>query len=90
MCAHFSVTLSADQCKVSKHQSNYARILALRQKTEALDQNIKDTVKLLADARKDVVAIPADDSAERSRREVDVEELLRYAKYISKTTVPPT
>lgn len=75
---------------VSKHQANYVRILALRQKTEALDQNIKDTVKLLADTRKDVIAIPADDSAQNSRREVDVEELLRYAKFISKTTVPPT
>lgn len=80
----------ANNHAVSKHQANYARILALRQKTEALDQNIKDTVKLLADTRKDVVAIPADDSASNSRREVDVEELLRYAKFISKTTVPPT
>lgn len=75
---------------MSRHQANFARLTALRRTTESLDQNIKDTVKLLADARKDVVAIPADDSAQKSRREVDVEELLRYAKFISKTTIPPT
>lgn len=47
-------------------------------------------MKLLADARKDVISIPADDSSHRTRRQVDVDELLRYAKFISKTTVPPT
>jgi hypothetical protein len=81
---------ATDTVKVSRHQSNYARILALRQTTDSLDQNIKDTVKLLADARKEVIAIPADESSTNSRREVEVNELLRYAKFISKTTVPPT
>jgi hypothetical protein len=55
----------------------------LRQTTDSLDQNIKDTVKLLADARKDVIAIPADESSTNTRREVE-------AKFISNTTVPPT
>lgn len=87
LCSHTVRTLINI---VSKHQANHAHILELRRTTESLDQNIKDTVKLLADARKDVLAIPADESAQRSRREVDVEELLRYAKFISKTTVPPT
>lgn len=37
-----------------------------------------------------MIAIPADDSTTHSRREVEIDELLRYAKFISKTTVPPT
>lgn len=86
----FHAMRRANRVTVSIHQANHARILALRRTTEALDQNIKDTVKLLADTRKDVISIPADDSAHKPRRAVDVDELLQYAKFISKTTVPPT
>lgn len=71
------------------HQTNHLRIQELRRTTESLDQTIKDTVRLIADTRKDILAIPSSTNAE-SRREVKVDELLSYAKFISKTTVPPT
>lgn len=50
-------------------------------------------MKLIADLRRDIQAIPSDDSTtgtDGSRRDVSVDELLRYAKFISKTapTVP--
>lgn len=36
------------------------------------------------------MAIPSNRSSEGERRQVEVDELLAYAKFISKTTVPPT
>ena len=51
---------------------------------------LKNTIKLLADARKEIMAIPSSASPEESRQAVNVDELLTYAKFISPTTVPPT
>lgn len=79
------------------HHSNYGKILALRQTSDALDEQIKSTLRLLADTRKELLSIPTcastedqDDDVEDSRRQVKVKDLLSYAKFISKTTVPPT
>jgi hypothetical protein len=66
------------------------RIQELRQTTESLDETLKYTIKLLADTRKDILAIPSSSTGEEPRRDVKVDELLAYAKFISKTTVPPT
>ena len=72
------------------HQSNHIRILELRQTTESLDETLRSTLKLLADTRKEILAIPSSTTTEEPRREVKADELLAYAKFISKTTVPPT
>jgi hypothetical protein len=66
------------------------RIQELRQTTESLDETLKNTLKLLADTRKEILAIPSSAASEEPKREVKVDELLAYAKFISKTTVPPT
>lgn len=66
------------------------RIQELRQTTESLDETLKNTIKLLADTRKEILAIPSSNTGEEPRRDVKVDELLAYAKFISKTTVPPT
>lgn len=71
------------------HQANYTRILSLRQTAEALDENIKSTLKMLAETRKELLSIPFKQDTSPSR-EVPVDEVLSYAKFISKTTVPPT
>ena len=71
------------------HHSNYGRILALRQSSNALDERIKSTMRLLSDTRKELLSIPAPPSDEVAR-EVKVDDLLAYAKFMSKTTVPPT
>jgi hypothetical protein len=55
-----------------------------------LEEALKNTIRTLADTRKDILAIPAVSTAEEPRREVKVDELLAYARFISKTTVPPT
>ena len=72
------------------HQSNHLRIQELRQTTESLDETLRNTLRLLADARKEILAIPSSTTIDESRREVKADELLAYAKFISKTTVPPT
>lgn len=72
-----------------KHQQNHVRIQELRRTSDSLDETIKNTIRLLADTRKDIASIPSIDTS-ANRREVDVNELLSYAKYIAPTTVPPT
>lgn len=72
-----------------KHQQNYHRIQELRKTADSLDETIKNTIRVLADTRKEIQSIPTTDTAE-PRREVRVDELLAYAKFIAPTTVPPT
>lgn len=55
-----------------------------------MDQTLRKTIQTLADTRKEILAIPSSGTSEGTRREVEVDELLAYAKFISKTTVPPT
>lgn len=74
---------------VAVHHANYSRILELRATAEALDEKIKSTLRTLADTRKELIDIPSSQPAPNTRQ-VGVEELLSYAKFISKTTVPPT
>ena len=71
------------------HQANQAHIESLRQTAAALDARLTSTVTTLADARKDLLAVPLV-TAPENEREVLYTELLDYAKRISKFTVPPT
>ncbi|CZT14178.1 uncharacterized protein RCC_00152 [Ramularia collo-cygni] len=75
--------------QLTQHQKNYTRIQELRQTSESHDETIKNTLRLLAETRKEIQAIPSTDTTE-PRREVKVDELLAYAKFIARTTVPPT
>ena len=72
-----------------EHQQKHLRIEKLRQTAGSLDETIKTSIRLLAETRKEIQAIPSSEP-NTSRREVKVDELLSYAKFISKTTVPPT
>lgn len=73
---------------VAIHQANYARILALRQTAEALDEQVKSTLSLLAATRKELLETPAT-VVPASSRAVPFDELLQYAKKISTTSRPP-
>ncbi|KJY00242.1 mediator of rna polymerase ii transcription subunit 4 like protein [Zymoseptoria brevis] len=86
VAADEAVNANIDQ--LVQHQKNHQRILSLRQTSEALDESLKSTLRLLAETRKEIQAIPSASSS--SRREVTVDELLDYAKFIACTTVPPT
>jgi hypothetical protein len=75
---------------VQTHQSNYQRIESLRTNTAMLDSQIKDTVIILANTRKELVATPATVFPKHILHDVKYDELLNYARMISKTTIPPT
>ena len=79
----------ADFTAVAQHQANYSRILQLRQTAELLDAQIKSTVQLLGDTRKELISMPFA-STPASARDIPFEDLLAYAKKISLFTVPPT
>ncbi|PVH86781.1 hypothetical protein DL98DRAFT_643159 [Cadophora sp. DSE1049] len=72
-----------------KHQPNYARLLALRETSSALDNRIRETLALLATTRRELLAIPAT-SLPAASNQISYSELLNYARQISKFTLPPT
>ena len=72
------------------HQSNYRRLQELRAASSSLDAQIKDTLRLLANTRKELVSTPATVFPEgRPYHDINYDELLSYARMISKTTIPP-
>lgn len=74
---------------VTRHQTNYTTLLHLRHETALLDAKIKTSVQLLADIRKELLAIPLDKPKEEVKP-VPYRNLLSYAKNISEFTIPPT
>lgn len=86
----YKVDRDADHCAVIKHQQNYVRLEELRRTADTLDEQIKNTIRLLADTRREIQNIPSNDDDAEERRQVSVDELLSYAKLIARTTVPPT
>ncbi|KAG4413504.1 hypothetical protein IFR04_013369 [Cadophora malorum] len=77
--------------QLSTHQSNYARVLALRETSNALDNQIRDTLTLLTTTRRDLLAIPATSLPTiAGGNPISYSELLDYARRISKFTLPPT
>ncbi|KAI1455972.1 hypothetical protein F4805DRAFT_459237 [Annulohypoxylon moriforme] len=72
------------------HQSNYRRIQDLRAATASFDAQIKDTLRLLANTRKELVGAPATVfPSDIPSYDINYDELLAYARRISKTTMPP-
>lgn len=93
VAADNSVNEALDQLAV--HHANYAQILSLRATSALLDEQIQSTLRSLADTRATLKSITLTSSAPAmtslpAPREVKVHSLLSYAKFISKTTVPPT
>jgi hypothetical protein len=74
---------------VQEHQNNHLRILELRQASAALDTQIRETLTSLANTRKDIVNTPTTTFPSKPNYPIAYEELLSYARRISKTTMPP-
>ena len=74
---------------VARHQANHARLQALRAEADALEEQLKSSVAALAGLRRELSETPATVFPANSRP-VPFDELLQYAKSISKYTVPPT
>ncbi|KAI0872705.1 vitamin-D-receptor interacting mediator subunit 4-domain-containing protein [Hypoxylon argillaceum] len=71
------------------HQFNYQRILDLRSETAKYDAQIKDTLRLLANTRKELVHASATAFPDGPNYKIQYDELLSYAGRISRTTIPP-
>lgn len=87
LCSLF--THPSDMYPVSQHQDNHTRILKLRKTAETLENQAKASIRTLAQLRKELQETPATTFPETSKP-VPFDELLRYARNISKHTVPPT
>jgi hypothetical protein len=88
------------------HQRNALHLAELRKTSASLDETIKATIRLLAETRKDIQGIAPVAIAETPTRaalngadlktrdttptSLQVNDVLSYAKFISKTSVPPT
>ncbi|KAI0406893.1 vitamin-D-receptor interacting mediator subunit 4-domain-containing protein [Xylaria palmicola] len=81
--------LSKSLKDLQTHQSNYQRIQDLRASTARYDAQIRDTLRLLANTRKELVNTSATVFPAGPGHEIRYDELLDYARRISKTTIPP-
>ena len=70
------------------HQNNYLRIQKLREESRLLDDQIRECLTNLASTRKDVQSIPTTTYPARPGYPFTYDELLSYARRISKTTMP--
>ncbi|PFH61913.1 hypothetical protein XA68_15786 [Ophiocordyceps unilateralis] len=75
--------------EVQIHQNNHLLIQQLRRTSSALDAQIRDTLTSLATTRKDIVSTQTTKFSSEPTYPVVYDELLAYARRISKTTLPP-
>lgn len=68
---------------------NHAKLVSLRNASNALDQQIRNTLVLLTDTRRALINTPAT-SFPDTTNSVSYSELLSYARRISKFTLPAT
>lgn len=74
---------------MSAHQSNYEKIMALRETSNSLDSQIRETFTLLTTTRRDLIATSSTNFPTNANP-ISYSELLGYARRISKYTLPPT
>lgn len=74
---------------VETHQNNYRRLESLKASSTALDAQIRDTIRTLWNTRKDITSTSTTAAPDGPQYDVNYEELLSYARRISKMTLPP-
>ncbi|TFB00469.1 Mediator of RNA polymerase II transcription subunit 4 [Trichoderma ghanense] len=75
--------------QVEVHQKNHLKIQQLRQMSTSLDAQIRETLTSLATTRKDLVTTQVTTYPSEPNYPVLYEELLGFARRISKTSMPP-
>lgn len=71
------------------HQNNHAYLMSLKAQSDALDAQIRDTLRLVWNTRRDITSTNVTTFPEgQPCYDVNWEELLGYARRISKTTLP--
>ncbi|KAL7924470.1 vitamin-D-receptor interacting mediator subunit 4 domain-containing protein [Trichoderma austrokoningii] len=87
-------TADDELCKgleqVQTHQNNNLKIQQLRALSISLDTQIRDTLTSLATTRKDIVTTQVTVYPSEPNYPIVYEELLSYARRISKTSMPPS
>lgn len=79
----------ADCFSVEKHQNNHLRLQQLRATSSALDTQIRETLSNLASTRRDITTTHITGQPDGKNYPIKYNELLNYARRISKTTLPP-
>ncbi|KAL7792039.1 vitamin-D-receptor interacting mediator subunit 4 domain-containing protein [Trichoderma ceciliae] len=74
--------------EVQAHQNNHLKIQQLRQLSTSLDVQIRETLTSLATTRKDIVTTQVTVYPSEPNYPIVYEELLSYARRISKTSMP--
>ncbi|KAK3657646.1 hypothetical protein LTR56_002421 [Elasticomyces elasticus] len=83
--------LTTDLSTLLTHQHNTHTLSALHSQARDNDEKIKTQFRAVAASRKEVMGIPSFSAPTAGAiREVGVQELLGYARFIGATTVPPT
>ncbi|KAI5845809.1 vitamin-D-receptor interacting mediator subunit 4-domain-containing protein [Morchella snyderi] len=80
-------TLTESLEQLDEHQQNYQRILSLRATSETLNKQLTELLETLSEARKEVLNVAMTKFPQSN--EVPYNELLTYARKISKYTRPP-
>ncbi|GKT61498.1 mediator of RNA polymerase II transcription subunit 4 [Colletotrichum tofieldiae] len=75
--------------EVQTHQNNHLHLQQLRATTSSLDTQIRETLQSLATTRKDITTTQITVYPDGPKYPVKYDELLNYARRISKTTLPP-
>lgn len=91
-----SLELAAADCALNDglallqtHQNNHIYLTSLKAQSDALDAQIRDTLRLVWNTRRDITSTHVTTFPEdQPRYDVNWEELLSYARRISKTTLP--
>ncbi|KAM0325781.1 hypothetical protein ACHAQA_007083 [Verticillium albo-atrum] len=81
--------LSKSLEQVQQHQNNHLRLQQLRATSSALDAQIRETLSTLASTRRDITTTHITVHGDQEHFPIKYEELLNYARRISKTTLPP-
>ncbi|KAM0286513.1 hypothetical protein ACHAQH_000941 [Verticillium albo-atrum] len=74
---------------VQQHQNNHLRLQELRSISAVLDAQIRETLTTLASTRRDITTTHITVHGDEDHYPIKYEELLNYARRISKTTLPP-
>ncbi|KAL2875752.1 hypothetical protein SGCOL_009064 [Colletotrichum sp. CLE4] len=85
--ADHDLTKGLDDVQI--HQNNNLRLQQLRATTSSLDTQIRETLSSLATTRKDITTTQITVHPDGPNYPVKYDELLNYARRISKTTLPP-
>lgn len=83
------LTRTAALPTVQTHQNNHLRLQSLKAASASLDVQIRETLRTLWSTRKDMTSTNTTIFPDGPQYDINYDELLSFARRISKTTLPP-